>query len=115
MLCETLGDTKKSMAQNGRLDCHPAQVAVQTAILCHTFLCVSQGNQSMRNSSVEGSTLESAFVFVVLIQCSLITDCDFGDEMKFCFLFVLICFTLWKLEHKRCQVLPSEAIHFNVS
>ena len=27
-------------------------VAVQTAILCHTFLCVAQGNQSMQNSSI---------------------------------------------------------------
>ena len=32
------------------LDGHPARV--QTAILCHTFLCVAQGNQSMRNSSI---------------------------------------------------------------
>ena len=40
------------MAQNGSLDGHPRWVAVQTAILCHTFLCVAQGNQSMRNSSI---------------------------------------------------------------
>ena len=40
------------MAQNGRLDGHPARVAVQTSILYHTFLCVAQGNQSMRNSSI---------------------------------------------------------------
>ena len=47
------------MAQNGRLDGHPARVAVQTSILCHTFLCVAQGNQSMRNSSMPGLELES--------------------------------------------------------
>ena len=29
------------------------KMAVQTAILCHTYLCVAQGNQSMRNSSIE--------------------------------------------------------------
>ena len=40
------------MAQNGHLDGQPRWVAVQTAILCHTFLCVAQGDQSMRNSSI---------------------------------------------------------------
>ena len=30
------------MAQNGRLDGHPARVAVQTANLCHTFLCIDE-------------------------------------------------------------------------
>ena len=50
------------MAQNGRLDGHPRWVAVQTAILCHTFLCVAQGNQSMRNSSIQSD--------VFLLACS---------------------------------------------
>ena len=41
-----------TLVQNGLLDGHPARVAVQKAILCHTFLCVAQGNQSKRNSSI---------------------------------------------------------------
>ena len=32
--------------------CIETRVVVQTAILCHTFLCVAQGNQSMQNSSI---------------------------------------------------------------
>ena len=30
----------------------PRSVTVQMAILCHTFVCVGQGNQGMRNSSI---------------------------------------------------------------
>ena len=49
----TVGDASKSMAQNGRLNGHPRGMAVQTAILNHTFQCVAKGNQSTRNSSVQ--------------------------------------------------------------
>ena len=52
--------THKGMPQNGPLDEHPARVAVQTAILCYTFLCVAQGNQSMGNSSMP---FEKMFLF----------------------------------------------------
>ena len=43
----------RSVSAEGSWECKKRQrVAVQTSILCHTFLCVAQGNQSMRNSSI---------------------------------------------------------------
>ena len=71
------------MAQNDRLDGHPrlAMVAVQTDISCHTFLCVAQGNQSMRSSSIEcdgGITWSQCLLYLHTLHC---TD---GDQWSLC-------------------------------
>ena len=71
------------MAQNGCLDGHPRWVADQTAILSHTFLCVTQGNQSMRNSSMLcGCFLEHKSVHVEESQPNGITHREWRENFQ---------------------------------
>ena len=46
-----MGHPWKSMAQNGCFDGHPRWVAVQTAILCHTFPCIAQDTEACETRS----------------------------------------------------------------
>ena len=78
----TLDDALNSIAHNGRLDGHPACAAVQTAILCPTFLRVTQGNQSMRNSSILTIFPSLFSPFSLVLRNFLLTrsEHDFGDR-----------------------------------